>query len=242
MNKWLQSFLLHPFFNRFNGIFFAGWIGAGLFTELPHVFLTGFAIEVAYLVFRGMLDRTGRPLFMLRRLPTPAKKRFLAVADMAHTIEQDFERIAPDSKLLDRSADQAKRMAGTFLNLLISEYRIETYLKSIREDFNAKISELTIQAQSASGEMKELIERNIEIYRKRQEKFGELQQKQVVIRGRLDTIENTLNLLSDTAASLGKPGEVSQHLDLLMTNVADAEIVIDQVQQMVPDNLRQRVR
>lgn len=244
MNKWTQSFLLHPFFNRFNMTFFLGWISVGLFTELPHVFLSGLAAETIYLIARGVLDRSGKPIFQMRKLPAPAKRRFLKVAQSAGMIQKNFVAADPESKLLNHSLNQAKRLARVFLELLLMDDKLNKYIGAIRENFDQKIAGFLREAQTSTGEMKELAERNQSIYEKRRQKFFEMIEKQKVIRGRLDTIENTLKLLGDTAMGIHEPSEVvtDSQIELLLTNVQDAEDFIGEFRRTVPLMEQQKVR
>lgn len=242
MNKWTRSFLLHPFVNRYNLLYLMSWFCTGLFTELPHVFITGLAVEAAYLIARAVLDRSGNPKFQVRKLSTQAKRRFLTVAQKAATIEQDFQAADSRSKLLNHSLRQAKRLTNVFLDLLIMDWRITRYVHTIKENYDQKIAQLSSQLDNTDGEIKALVERNLEIYRKRREKYFEMLEKQLVIRGRLDTIENTLNLLADTALGLRDPADTSGQVELLLTNVQDAETFVNDIRQIVPQSSRMRVR
>ena len=243
MNKWIQSFLLRPFFNRFNMAFFLGWISVGLFTELPHVFIYGLAVESIYLILRGAMDRSENSLLQMRKLPAPSKKRFLKVAKNAGMIQRNFEAADPKSKLLSHSLTQAKGLRKVFLELLLMDDKLNKYIGTIRENFDQKIVGFQNEAQTSSGEMKELAQRNQAIYEKRRQKYFEMIEKQKVIRGRLDTIENTLKLLSDTAMGIHAPSEVvtDSQIELLLTNVQDAEDFIGEFRQDVPIMPKQKV-
>ena len=234
MNKWLRSFYLHPFFNRFNMLFFTLWAGTGMFTDLPHVFLTGLGIEAAYIGVRTLIDRSRIPMFRMRRLPSAKKKKFLEIADKHARIEDLFENIAPNSALLDHSSDQARRLTRVYLELLLMDQRIELYLRSLRENYDQKIRELTEHLQTAQGEMRSLYEKNLEIYKQRRQRYFETLEKQKIIRGRLETIENTLKLIEGMAIGMGAPEEISDKLDLLLTNVQDAENFMGDLDRTIP--------
>lgn len=243
MNSWYKSFVLHPLFNRFNMIYMVTWFFAGVATELPHVFISGLAVEGIYLAVRYALDKTGINIFQLRKLPSAQKKRFLDVAEKAARIQDDVNLASPNSPLMNHSAGQAKRLTHVFLQLLLMEYRLSTYIRSINENYDDKIRELTGRLSVSQGEVKNLLQKNLEIYLKRREKYFAMVEKEKVIAGRLDTIENTLKLLGDTTVGLGSPNNVSDQLDLLLTNVQDAETFMTEMDEYVPDVItRQRVR
>ena len=240
MNKWTQSFLLHPFANRFNLLYLLGWFVAGVGTDLPHVFLIGLGLEAAYLAIRATLDRSDNPHFLMRRLPGSSKRRFLNVARKSAAIERDFQAADPQSQLLNHSLAQAKRLTRVFLDLLLMDHRMSRYINSIRENFDQKILQLKSKLPGATGRTKSQIEWNIEIYEKRREKYFEMEKKRKVIEGQLDVIENTLNLLADTALGLSSPGDSTEQVELLMTNMEDAEIFVNDIRELVPESSRIR--
>jgi hypothetical protein len=234
MNKWLKSFWLHPFANRFNLLYMMGWFGAWAFADIPHAFLAGFAGEVIYLLVRGAIDRSsGNPLAQVRRLPYGMRKRFLEMADKAAAIERDFNAADAESKLLHHSLTQTKRLTLVFLELLLADHRIAVYLGNIKVNFDDKIVALESEAETASGQIKTLAEKNVEIFKKRREKYLQVIEKQQIIKGRLDTIENTLRLLGDMAVGIGQPEDTDSQIELLLTNVQDAEMFVGEIREVV---------
>jgi hypothetical protein len=242
MNKWLQSFLLHPFFNRFNMLYLASWFLVGVGTKVPHVFIGGLSVEVLYLVVRAIIDRSGKPMFQIRKLPSSSKRRFIEVSKQAAYIEKNFEAADPYSKLLNTSLTQAKRLLRVFIDLLLMENRIDKYIRTIRENFDQKIAQLKQQVAQTDGEIKRIAEKNLEIYEKRRNKYLEMVEKKQIIDGRLNTIENTLKLLADTSAGIKGPEDTEGQIEMLISNVEDAESILGEFNQAVPLETRERVR
>lgn len=235
MNKWIQSFLLHPFFNRFNLSFIMLWLVAGVWPGVPDVFFIGLAVEAAYLVIRGIIDRGQNPYFQIRKLSFQSRRNYLDVAQKAALIQDAFENADAKSKILNYSLNQAKRLTKVFLELLIMEKRVDDYLKmSAKENFDQKLISLRNTVSQSTGERKSLALRNLEIYEKRVNKYRKMIEDYKMIRLQLDTIKNTLDLLSDTAVGLKMPEDTSTQVDLLMTNMDDAETFMEDLRSTVP--------
>ncbi len=235
MNKWIESFLLHPFFNRFNLSYIFLWFGVGIWPGEPDFFLAGLFSEVLYLVIRGVVDRGANPYLQIRKLSFQARRRFLTVAERASKIKDAFESADAESKILNYSLNQAKRLSKVFLELLIMEKRFEDYLKrTTKENFELKSTKLRQAVEGSTGQRKSLALRNLEIFEKRRSKHEKMKNDLGIIRLQLDTIQNTLDLLFDTALGLGMPDDSSPQVDLLLTNMEDAETFIEDLRDTVP--------
>lgn len=239
---WNKSLLLHPIVNRYNLAFVAGWAGWCWTTDSPWPFWVGFGLETAYIATRLVLEYSGRPLFQLRFLKKEARDRYFRLVDRLNQIKRDFRTVGTLQPLLEGQYEQVKRMLGVFLELLIVRSRIDGYVRGIRENYDQKIAELRSKIPSAQGEMKGILQQNLDIYEQRRAKYFEVMEKRAVIEGRLDTIENTLSLLGDYAMGMASPDAAQIQIETLVANVQDAERFITDVKDVVPQTGSLRMR
>ncbi|MCC6157057.1 MAG: DUF1641 domain-containing protein [Deltaproteobacteria bacterium] len=241
---WYKPLLLHPILNRFNLLFVGAWAVSCWTTDSPLPFWVGFGLESAYIATRLALEYSGRPLFQLRFLKKDARERYFRLIDRVQQIRRDFNNVGTLQTLLQGQLAQVDRMLAVFLELLILRSRIDAYIKDIRENYDQKIAEIKSKLPAAEGEIRGILEQNLSIYEQRRAKYFEVMDKRAVIEGRLDTIENTLNLLGDYAMGMASPAAAQDQLDLLVTNIQDAEKFVTDVKAAVPmsGSLRMRVR
>jgi len=243
---WYKSLLLHPFANRFNGLYLFSWVVACMAHTgpSPGIFYAGLGIEALYFGVRMALELSGRPLWQLRFLKKDCRERYFRLMKRVHQIRTDFRSVETLQTLLEGQMKQVKRMARVFLELLILRSRIDHYVRNIHENYDQKIEDIRSKLPAAEGQIKEILEQNLEIYKKRRIKYFEVMEKRAIIESRLDNIENTLNLLGDYAIGMAAPGQAQDQIELLVSNIQDAELFVSDVKAAVPQSgsLRVRVR
>ncbi len=241
---WYKSIILHPFANRFNFLFLIGWAITCWSTKGVAAFLIGLAIETIYFGARLALEFSGRPLWQLRFLEKNARERYFNVVRRVRQIRHDLRNVGTLETLLEGQIKHVKRLAGVFIELLIVRSRIDNYVRGIRENYDQKIAEIKDKLTGAEGEVAEILRQNLSIYEQRRRKYFEVMDKRAVIEARLDAIENTLNLLGDYALGMAQPGEAKDQMELLISNIKDAETFVNDVNTAIPqgDSLRMRVR
>ncbi|MBZ0270957.1 hypothetical protein K8I61_02905 [bacterium] len=249
---WYKSLLLHPFANRWNFAYMALWaIACGADPgPSPLLFYSGLAVEIGYIATRLGLEFSGRPLFQLRFLKKEDRERYFRLRKRVGQVESDLKNVGSFQTLLEGHIRDTKRMSEVFLELLILRSRIDSYVRGIHENYDQKIAELKSRLPAADGEVKKMMEQNLQIYEQRRAKYFEVMEKRAVLEARLDTIENTLNLLGDYAMGMAQTGtsrdelSAQAQIDLLIDNIKDAEMFVSDVKTSVPQSgsLRVRVR
>ncbi|MCZ7583547.1 MAG: hypothetical protein M5R36_09550 [Deltaproteobacteria bacterium] len=243
---WYKSLLLHPVANRFNAAYLFVWVIACLQDPGPSplLFWGGLGLEALYVGARLGLEFSGRPLFQLRFLKKDTRERYFGVMKRVRQIKTDFRNVGQLSTLLEGQMRHVNRMASVFLELLILRSRIDAYVRGIHENYDQKISDIQAKVATAEGEVKQVFQQNLEIYKQRRAKYFEVMGKRAIIEARLDTIENTLNLLGDYAMGMAAPGPAQDQIELLVSNIQDAEMFVSDVKSTVPQvgSLRMRVR
>lgn len=239
---WFRSLILHPFANRFNLLFLLGWLIVCWSTKGSAPFLVGLGLELGYFGSRMALEFSGRPLWQLRFLKKNARERYFTLVKRVRQIRIDFSNPGPLQSLLKGQIKPIKKMARVFLELLILRSRIDAYVKGIHENYDQKISEIKAKLPEADGEMRKILEQNLDIYSQRRRKYFEVMDKRALIEARLDAIENTLNLLGDYAMGMVEPGQAPAQIELLVSNIQDAESFVSELQSAVPQSSSLRVR
>ncbi|MCB1153893.1 MAG: hypothetical protein H6684_13480 [Deltaproteobacteria bacterium] len=244
MLKWYKSFILHPIFNRLNILAFGGWIGFSLFAKNPPAFLWGVLAELVYVAVRMGLEYSGRPLWQLRFLKRDSRERYFKLLERVKQTTDDFENVKQLDILLSGEVKQIRHMSQLFLELLILRSRIDEYVKGIHENYDNKIMELKARLdKTPEGEERKLIAQNLAIYEQRRSKYFEVMEKRSVIEARLDTIENTMNLLGDYAVGMATPGrEERDQVQHLIESVQDAESFMSDLKSTVPQVGVRRIR
>jgi len=244
--KSYKSLLLHPFANRFNFLFLIAWLyachrGESFFST---TFFLGLGIEALYFGARMALEVSGRPLWQLRFLKKDARERYFRLMTRVHQIRQDFRNLQSLQGLLQNQSVNIKEMTTVFLELLLLRSRIDSYVRGIHENYDQKIAEIKSRLPTAQDEIKKILAMNLETYEQRRAKYFEVMGKRAIIEARLDSIENTLNLVGDYAMSMAEPRMAQDQIELLVTNIKDAESFISEIKDTVPQtgSVRMRVR
>ncbi len=239
---WYKSLILHPLVNRFNILFVMGWAIACWSTTSPWPFWIGLIAEGLYFGARLALEFSGRPLWQLRFLKKDSRERYFKLIERFRQIKRDFANVDALRPLLEGQIRHIKKMTGVFLELLILRSRIDSYVTGIRENYDQKIAEIKEKMPRAEGRIREILEQNLKIYEQRRAKYFEVMGNRAVIEARLDTIENTLNLLGDYAMGMAAPGEAHDQVELLVSNIRDAENFVSEIKTVVPQSSSIRVR
>jgi len=239
---WYKSLILHPLANRFNILFLMGWTITCWSTTSSWPFLAGLAAEAAYFGIRLALEFSGRPLWQLRFLKKDSRERFFNLMKKYRQIKRDFAHVDSLKPMLEGQIKHIGKMTRVFLELLILRSRIDSYVRGIRENYDQKIAEIKGKLHGAQGEVKEILEQNLKIYEQRRVKYFDVMEKRSVIEARLDTIENTVNLLGDYAMGMAAPGEAGDQIELLISNIQDAENFVTEIKSVVPQSSSMRVR
>jgi len=234
--RWIRNFYLHPIFNRFNLLFFGIWAAVCWSTEGHIPFFVGLGIEAIYLIARSWLDSSGRsPYWRIRKMGWIRKNRFLTLWEKAYSVKKELAAISGAEGMLGASRDQIDKLMTLFLELLIVDEKLDFYLRSGKQNYDAQIAELTKKISTAQGEMAGILEKNLELIRQRRQKFHESAQRRELLIAKLSTIENTIHLLKDSAIGMGvQPAELTASVETLVQNVQDAEAFVSELQRLEP--------
>jgi len=231
--KWKKSFLLHPWFNRFNLLYLA--VGLTATVALPVDNLGWFVLggEVLYLAVRALIDRGANPWLRLRRLPYRERHRFIAAWAAADRAEQDLRLNDNLAAALSASREQVERLLQSFLELLLLRQRIDHYLRFRQTDYAAEIAKARSRMAGAAEHERQLLQNNISVLEKRRKVYQDLFKRQQSIDSRLDAIENSLKLISEAGVGLIDPGEVTGQVEVILSNVEDAENFVNEMNEVV---------
>lgn len=231
--KWTKSFLLHPWFNRFNLLYLAAGLVATISVPVDGV---GWAVvlgEAAYLLVRGVLDRGGAPALQMRRLPYKSRNRYLQIWQTADQVRTDLKINKHTAVGLPASYRQVNRLLRTFLELSLLHDRIDRYLRSRRVNYAQEIAKANQRMAAADENERRLLASNIEVLQKRKVVTADLVKRLKSIESRLDATENSLRLLSEVSIGLSDPAEVSSQVEVILANVEDAESFVHELQEVV---------
>ncbi len=233
--KWVRSFLLHPWLNRFNLAFLTlglvGVIATG--PDVPVGWAT-LGVEAAYLVVRGVLDRSRSRLFQIRRLPARERNRYFRLWETCRRVEGDLAQNKHQVGAMAADAGQLKRLLVTCLDLLLAAQRIDQYALSRSHNFDAAIADATAGLEQATEKEKEILAGNVEVLRKRREAFRDLTERRRMIDHRLSTLENAIELLGEVGVGLNQPAEAADQVKVILANVEDAESFMSELNQVIP--------
>lgn len=232
--RWLKSFYLHSFLNRFNMAYIALWAGVCWTTEGNLPFWIGLAVEAGYLAGRSWLEaKSSNPFWRIRTIGWTRRNRFLALWERADAVKRDLARISGVQGLMAASGAQIDKLIRLFIDMLIAEEKIDKYMRIQRADFGEQILELQRKLAGAQGEMANILEKNIELTRQRSEKYRQVTIHRDLISARLNTIENTIGLLKESAIGLGmQPENLTSNVEALVQNVSDAQSLVSEFQQV----------
>jgi hypothetical protein len=243
---WYKSLLLHPIINKFNFLYLVIW--GFLFLKLDPIngtnwiFWSGLLAEAGYIGARLGLERWGGSLWQLRFLRKDSRERYFRLMARVRQIRTDFQNVQTLRGLLATQNVNVREMTNVFLELLILRSRIDSYVRGIHENYDQKIAEIKSRLPSAEGEIKKILAMNLETYEQRRSKYFEVMGKRAIIEARLDSIENTLNLVGDYAMSMAEPRMAQDQVELLVANVKDAETFISEIKDTVPQTGSMRMR
>ena len=232
--KWIKSFLLHPWFNRFNLLYlFGGFAAMGLAQPAEYFVWSWLGGEAAYLLIRGWLDRSETPLFLLRRLPYKERNQHLQLWENARRVRHDFAANQHQVAALAGHQGQLKRMMNSHLELLLLRSRLDGYFRSLRINYDEEIARTKARLSIAPEAEKGLLEQNLQVLLKRRSTFADLIERRRALDTRLETIENAVGLLREIGYGLTNPAEVADQVEVLMSNVADAETFANELHRVV---------
>lgn len=240
--KWIKSFLLHPWVNRFNLLYLFAGLTAVM--TVPGDYNLGWFVlggEAAYLTVRGILDRSRLPAFQLRRLPAKERQRYLRLWETARRVEEDLQANSHRIGAMSASATQVKSLLKSFLELLLAGRRIDSNVLGRRIDFNAEILKANAQKAAAQEAERTILDRNIEVLKKRQENYLELVEKRRLIDHRLGAIENAIELLAEVGAGLSDSSEAADQVQVILSNVEDAQSFVEELNQVIAPIQRQKL-
>lgn len=232
--KWTKSFLLHPWINRFNLLYLAAGAVATISVPVDNIGWFVLAGEAVYLFARSVLDRGNLPAFQIRKLRTRARARYLKIWNIADHMKHDLNAGRHTAAGLTASVEQVDRLRHSFLELLLLHRRIEQYTQRQQINYPGKIARLNRDiAVAADPAQQAMLQSNLLLLKKRQKVYQDLRQRAKTIEARLDAIENSLQLLSEVGIGLIDPAEVSQQVEVILTNVEDAETFVNEMAEVV---------
>jgi len=232
--KWIKSFYLHPWVNRFNLLYLVAGALATATAPVDNIGWFVLAGEALYLLVRGALDRSDMPQFRIRKLPIRARMRYVKIWDIAERMKRDLDSNLHFAAGLTASVGQVDRLRHSFLDLLLLHQRIVQYTRWQQTNYPDKIAQLNREIALANDPtQREVLQSNRQLLEKRQKVYQDLMQRSKTIEARLDTIENSLQLLSEVGIGLIDPAEVSQQVQVILTNVEDAETFVNEMAEVV---------
>ena len=237
--KWIKSFLLHPFFNRFNLLYLLAGFGGAIFTDVPHLGWIVLGGEALYLGVRGALDRSALPAFQLRRLPYKDRQRYLQLWAMADRAKHDLATNKNLYAAMSASRQQIGRLLSSCLELLILRHRLDRYVNARRGNYDSEIAKLRARMALADEKDRALLQSNLQVLEKRQAVYADLLRLGASLETRLNTIEHSLRLLGEVSVGMSDPAEVNTQVEVILANVEDAESFVHELHGVV-DPLRVR--
>jgi hypothetical protein len=238
--KWIKSFLLHPWMNRFNVLFlFAAFVlywadpldALGI-NNLGWMLLGG---ELAYLGVRGYLDRGAIPEFNIRKMKPKDRERYFALAERAAAAKQRLETgSGPINSMLSGSRDQLERMVQTFLKLQLVAHQIDQVkIENKKTDYDDEIAKVQAKLATAADSERAYLESNLDVLKKRRVTQADLAERRSALETRLSTIEHAVGLLSEVGLGASDPSETADQVQLVLANVEDAETFMDELSEIM---------
>lgn len=232
--KWVKSFLLHPWVNRFNMLYLLGGLAATVTLPVDGVGWAVLGGELAYLIARGFLDRGDLPAFQVRKMKPKDRERYFALVTTADRAVADLENNKHLAfAAMAASPDQIKRMVRTFLKLQLAALRIDQTVLANRIDFAAEIAEVRARLAASGENGKAHLQSNLDVLTKRQATFFEVVERRHTIETRLDTIENAVGLLSEIGLGVTDARETADQVQVILANVEDAELFMDELSEVI---------
>jgi hypothetical protein len=230
----------YAFHNLYNYTALGGVGAAALLTQNWWLAVVGGGLEALWMVFapdsrllrRFWFDKVhdekmsaaenAEKVRLLAGLPAPDADRYHRLAELRIEINRLCnENPKFTSELLKGELTKLDQLVDSFLDLMTSSYKHETYLQSIDvDDLENDLKKYTRLSEQAKDEdARKLAERNLEVLTQRRERIAEIRRFVSKAYGQMDLIENTFRLLADQIVTMHSPRELGGQLDGLIDGV-----------------------
>lgn len=260
----MWRYLKEAFLYRWNALLFGGAAVAALISGAPDVALPlVMAGEIVYLGgltanqrFRAAIDakvaRENAPpaaapapevdpnvrlVAMLRGLPAPLQRRFLALRDRCREMGEIARGVAGGASTHsagDIDANKLDRLLWAFLRLLYSQKGLDDFLaKTNRDAIASHLDELRVKETKAKSDGDDRILRSltdsIATAELRLTNYDQAQRNSEFVGVELDRIEGKIQALTEMAISHEDPDYISSQVDSVAESMASAELAIREI-------------
>lgn len=231
------------FWEKLNLLGLTAVTASAIFFNNPAFLALGAGLELLYLYFvpntkwyRGRIDkrfaaedallRQEQRKKLLTGLSTPEQLRFKRLERLRHKIIEASEETKSDSMfIIESDLGKLDYLLDSYLELSSTLKRYQYHLKNadcnaIQKDIDRlenqlKTDDILVKNKNA----RRIVEKNLGILHKRIQKLDHIEGHLKSIRAQIETIEDTFGLVHDQILMMGSSEEISQDLDVLISNV-----------------------
>jgi len=144
--------------------------------------------------------------------------------------EKDFS----DDPMVRAAVQNLETLSDTFLKLLLTGQRTRAFLeKADRGALLSKIEQEKKEAAQAEGRVREMRLRNVQLLEGRIERIDKAEQTVKIIEEQMEMIETSMDATHDNMMTMDKISEVGTQIDLMMTNLGDAQKLVTEMDSLV---------
>jgi len=155
------------------------------------------------------------------------RKKYRAISDRA---ERDLE----DEPLVEAAIQKLEGLSDTYLRFLLTLQRTTDFLKEVdRARLTAQLEEARHEAEAAEGQIRQMRERSATLIEKRLSQVDQAEENQRHIEEQLKMIEIGVDAIHDEVITMDRMTEVGTQIDLIMTNLSDAERTVTEMDSLV---------
>ena len=162
--------------------------------------------------------------------------------------QDDFSQ----NPMIIAAVQKLESLTDSYLKLLITKQRLKKYLSETDGvDIETQLSEAHQKTKEAPAKDVQLLINNMEMIKKRLDQIKKAEKNLSSFEAQLQKIELSVDLVHDNMVSMDGITEVGTQIDLMLTNLEDAEGVVTEMESLVmadpiddtiPQILQTRVR
>lgn len=246
-----RNFINEAFF-KIPNLIFVGVAGSAALVTQSVIFGSIVAgIEIAYIVgvsqtkwFKKRIrDRKGwgGSLITVKErakyatgLTEQSANRYRAFREKYRLVSEKASADFPNNALIEASMQKLETLSDTYLKLLFSLERSQAYLGKIdSKTLQDKMTREMKEIEGADFQIKQMRMRNIDMLNKRLAKIEKGKENIKVMVAQIDMIEQSMEMMTDDMMTTEKISEVGTQIDLMMTNMEDANRIIGEMDSLV---------
>ncbi len=136
--------------------------------------------------------------------------------------------------LVEASIQKLEGLNDTYLRFLLTRQRLESFLHEVDHGrLAARIDQARQEAENAEGQVRQMRQRSVGLLEKRLSQVDRANENLSHIDEQLQMIEIGVDSIHDEVITLDRMTEVGSQIDLIMTNLGDAERSVSEMDSLI---------